>query len=1088
MYIKTVAGSGSVSTRWKNVAEFYIKTGASVWSRVRQGYIKVSATSWKRFFFEANLPGVTTKPSIRETNTGSGTMYDGPVATSPQYLDADLYGKDGVYTNYTSITSRRFSWADTENSATRSTVVFDDRFNTAGGITASTRLSLDEDYLFYEVQVNNGTGDDFINPVSNPIKLIKKEPALGPFTTSLTGNASPNSTLTFNYNLENYYYNRVEQGNSKIRWWRSSSQSPSGTLLKEETISATLTDSNSSSLSGQSTYTIAASADNDSYIVVEILAASSWTRHFAYGNEYQLDYFSTAKVQAPYRFSFGKTIYVGTNGYIGLDAGAYSAAGLPFGRAISVFVKDFTQYYLAEYSDSSVYYLYIKSYLYNTSAASSNALDYQIKFYNDPNINYCDVYIVRKGANVPSLSDFAPGYYGDYGQPDPKYAGMAGPYFIGQGTTFRVSFGDAAAYTGVGWTSVSDAIWDVIQTWSYPPGLDDDFTAVVSAANQQVQAPTNSSLPTLSTDTSNFSAGSTISVNTGTWSGAASYTYELLYSTSDPVLTTAATKTLVNTNQYLITLGDATASSYYFRPKITAWSGANQTGMSTIAYGTTSVRSTIIPTTSISVGSSTSTGFTISGFAAPIVSSISTSYVAIDEIYIYNSSQQLVSTITTGLPAVSVSNGSWSYTWTGHSGAVATYYAKVRVRSTDSDQTKFTTAFSNSISTSAATTTPTSLTATTDNNTKIALSWSGGAGDTYLFYWTTSNTFRPDNTSTYADFTTTNSSTCDWTSMVRGTTYYFFIRARSGTSPNFTYSSAWFPSSSPGITGKAPLYAPGTPTDLATTLVTSSRIDISWSAPGTSSTQDSASGYDIYYSTSSTAPSSSTTPSTTSTTTTKSITSLSQDTTYYFWVRATNSDAKSSWTSSINPKTRLTTPTLNHTKRYVYENDLTNSLTRISSSTKRQDWSYSAKIWYDLTWGANTSATSYDIFFADSTNSAPSDADGADYTSTSAAYNDYWNQSNRSTVTWYYWVRSRNSTNTSAWSNATGGPSTATVVSGLSLTLVNNSSGATSSASPGNASLTYTWSGVSTSALHYSRISATIAGTASGSVRSPGAV
>jgi hypothetical protein len=56
MYIKTVAGSGSVSTRWKNVAEFYIKTGSSVWSRVRQGYIKVSATSWKRFFFEANLP------------------------------------------------------------------------------------------------------------------------------------------------------------------------------------------------------------------------------------------------------------------------------------------------------------------------------------------------------------------------------------------------------------------------------------------------------------------------------------------------------------------------------------------------------------------------------------------------------------------------------------------------------------------------------------------------------------------------------------------------------------------------------------------------------------------------------------------------------------------------------------------------------------------------------------------------------------------------------------------------------------------------------------------------------------------------
>jgi hypothetical protein len=771
MYIKTVAGSGSVSTRWKNVAEFYIKTGSSVWSRVRQGYIKVSATSWKRFFFEANLPRVTTKPSIRETNTGSGTMYDGPVATSPQYLDADLYGKDGVYTNYTSITSRRFSWADTENSATRSTVVFDDRFNAAGGITTSTRLSLDEDYLFYEVQVNNGTGDDFINPVSNPIKLIKKEPALGPFTTSLTGNASPNSTLTFNYNLENYYYNRVEQGNSKIRWWRSSSQSPSGTLLKEETISATLTSSDSSSLSGQSTYTIAASADNDSYIVVEILAASSWTRHFAYGNEYQLDYFSTAKVQAPYRFSFGKTIYVGTNGYIGLDAGAYSAAGLPFGRAISIFVKDFTQYYLAEYSDSSVYYLYIKSYLYNTSAASSNALDYQIKFYNDPNINYCDVYIVRKGANVPSLSDFAPGYYGDYGQPDPKYAGMAGPYFIGQGTTFRVYFGDAAAYTGVGWTSVSDAIWDVIQTWSYPPGLDDDFTAVVSAANQSAPVPTNTSLPTLSTDTGNFSAGSTITINPGTWTGTNSYAYELLYSNSSPVSTSSATKTLVNTNQYVITNADATNPSYYFRGRVTGYGGFGQSGLSQSAVTDTSARSNINPTTTISVGSATSSGFTISGTAGPL-SGFGTTYANITSIQIFNSSLTPVATITSGLPTVNGTSGSWSYTWTGHSGGATTYYARATVAATDTSQTLFTTGYAGPVTTLTPVTTPGAVqnlsSSTITGGARISWSAPSSDGGSPIIRYE----IKRD---TFSYFSVGNTNSYDYT--LSGGTYTIYVRA-----------------------------------------------------------------------------------------------------------------------------------------------------------------------------------------------------------------------------------------------------------------------------------------------------------------------
>jgi hypothetical protein len=765
MYIKT-----GTST-WKNTAELYVKTGTSVWSRVKQGYIKTSSTLWKRFFFEANLPGVTTKPSIRETNTGSGTMYDGPVATSPQYLDADLYGKDGVYTNYTSITSRRFSWADTEDSATRSTVVFDDRFNAAGGITTSTRLSLDEDYLFYEVQVNNGTGDDFINPVSNPIKLIKKEPALGPFTTSLTGNASPNSTLTFNYNLENYYYNRVEQGNSKIRWWRSSSQSPSGTLLKEETISATLTSSDSSSLSGQSTYTIAASADNDSYIVVEILAASSWTRHFAYGNEYQLDYFSTAKVQAPYRFSFGKTIYVGTNGYIGLDAGAYSAAGLPFGRAISIFVKDFTQYYLAEYSDSSVYYLYIKSYLYNTSAASSNALDYQIKFYNDPNINYCDVYIVRKGANVPSLSDFAPGYYGDYGQPDPKYAGMAGPYFIGQGTTFRVYFGDAAAYTGVGWTSVSDAIWDVIQTWSYPPGLDDDFTAVVSAANQSAPVPTNTSLPTLSTDTGNFSAGSTITINPGTWTGTNSYAYELLYSNSSPVSTSSATKTLVNTNQYVITNADATNPSYYFRGRVTGYGGFGQSGLSQSAVTDTSARSNINPTTTISVGSATSSGFTISGTAGPL-SGFGTTYANITSIQIFNSSLTPVATITSGLPTVNGTSGSWSYTWTGHSGGATTYYARATVAATDTSQTLFTTGYAGPVTTLTPVTTPGAVqnlsSSTITGGARISWSAPSSDGGSPIIRYE----IKRD---TFSYFSVGNTNSYDYT--LSGGTYTIYVRA-----------------------------------------------------------------------------------------------------------------------------------------------------------------------------------------------------------------------------------------------------------------------------------------------------------------------
>jgi hypothetical protein len=69
------------------------------------------ATGWVKVYTKASLPDTTTSPTIRTTNTGSGTIYDGPVATSPQYLNEDLFGKDGVYTNYTSIFGRKFTYA-----------------------------------------------------------------------------------------------------------------------------------------------------------------------------------------------------------------------------------------------------------------------------------------------------------------------------------------------------------------------------------------------------------------------------------------------------------------------------------------------------------------------------------------------------------------------------------------------------------------------------------------------------------------------------------------------------------------------------------------------------------------------------------------------------------------------------------------------------------------------------------------------------------------------------------------------------------------------------------------------------------------
>jgi hypothetical protein len=198
--------------------------------------------------------------------------------------------------------------------------------------------------------------------------------------------------------------------------------------------------------------------------------------------------------------------------------------------------------------------------------------------------------------------------------------------------------------------------------------------------------------------------------------------------------------------------------------------------------------------------------------------------------------------------------------------------------------------------------TPTSLSASSNSNTKITLTWSGGGGTGYQAYWTGSDTTRPTDGSTTYDIALGSSSPYDWTSMSRGTTYYFYVRSiytNSGT----TYYTNWYPAAAPGASGKALLYAPKTPTNFAGTVASSSQVDLSWTAPTTGTSNDAASGYDIYYSTSSTAPTSGTSATTTSTSTTKSITGLSGSTTYYFWLRATNADAKSDWTSRLDKTT-----------------------------------------------------------------------------------------------------------------------------------------------------------------------------------------
>jgi len=840
------------STGWIEILSVFRKNSTG-WVEILNAYRK-NSTGWIKVFAKNLIPGIIVTPKVRNSS------------------DQDINNTTVIARVGDTLTGYRGSWSN-------SPTIYEDRwyFNqyTGGGSygpfspaqtnsTLVTTLAMNGYYIVYQVRATNASGSSDYVTSSNQARIVKYVPvATGNYT--LTGSAVVGSTL------------QAFESISPATWKQTTNLSgdtyPDSFEYEWSYENGTEIQSLAFNQTNSSSYLVK-SADLGNKIRLRVKGVNT-------GGEVYTSYLLTGTVSASYQFSFGNVLYVGTNAYIGLDAPAFSAISLPSGRTVAIHPKDMVQYRLAEYSNSTDYWLYYRSYLYNQSQTADNALDYQIRFYTDTSKKYCDVYYLRKGSNVV-LPTFDAGFWnsGTFGGIFPN------PPAIGTGTVLRIYFdGQQATYGGISWTTINDNVWKDISTAS----LDDDYIQVTTGPNRQAEVPVNTSLPTLTTNTGNFSAGSVVTINSGSWNNASSYGYELLYGASTPIATdSTATKTLVNTNQYTITLSDATASSYYFRGRVTAYAGASQTGNSTVALSTTSARSTITPSTSISVGTATSSGFTVSGTASPV--SGGSAYVSISEIQIWNSSQtSQVATITTGLPGVDSTTGAWAYVWSGGSSST-TYYARVKVRSSDSDQTTVTSGFAGPITTSAALTTPTSLSATTDNSSKITLSWSGGSGDIYMLYWLTGASSWPAQSFTGFDFTD-DASPYEWTSMTRGTTYYFFVRARNGVSPNFTYSSNWYPAQSQGVIGRAPLYSPPSFT-ITNSAQSSTSLSWHWTQPTPNSTQDEPTIWDWAITQNTSTPASwpnsiITRPTSGSPLVTSS---LNASTTYYLHVRARNAD------------------------------------------------------------------------------------------------------------------------------------------------------------------------------------------------------
>jgi uncharacterized repeat protein (TIGR02543 family) len=437
------------TTGWVEILSVFRKNTTG-WVEILNAYRK-NTTAWVKVFARNQIPGIISFPKVRNS---SGD---------------DINNTTVIARVGDTLTGYRGSWSN-------SPTVYEDRwyFNQyAGGgnygpfspaqtnTTLSTTLSHDGYYVVYQVRATNASGSSEYVTSSNEARVVKYSPvSLLPYT--LSGSPVVGGTLTAQPQSGSWKSTTSISGDTSPDSYEYEWSYSDGTILQFNSSNSYLIDSD----------------DLGKIIRVRVTGTNT-------GGSATSGYTSSGTVATPYSFSFGKILYVGSNGYITLDQAPSSAiAALPAGngRTVNIWNSDLVNYRIQEYSDSSNYHLYFRAYMYQNPLVRSSitALDYQIKFYTGQ--PYCDVYLVRKGSSVPAYIN-NPGYYsnGLFGT-----SGFSGTFVAG--SVLRVYFDGTtpASTSAASWTAIPDSVWKSIST----SDIDDSYVAVTTSANQGAVIPT----------------------------------------------------------------------------------------------------------------------------------------------------------------------------------------------------------------------------------------------------------------------------------------------------------------------------------------------------------------------------------------------------------------------------------------------------------------------------------------------------------------------------------------------------------------------------------------------------------------------
>jgi len=715
------------NSSWTEIKSIFNKTGSSSWTEILGVWVKTASSTWTRVFTRVLVPANTVEPSV----TGS------------QYLYGTLTGTLGTWTSPNGTNSYARQW---QRSTPSGSPIAPGSWSNISGATSSTYTTVDADngkYIRLNVTATNLSGS---STAASYETLITKYSPVALSLYSLTGSSIVGATLTATEQIGTWKSTTTITGDTYPDTFEYQWSWSDGTVIQSTAFNSI----------NSNTYTIVA-GDLGKIIRVAVTGrTSAYLDDLNRGSGYATTgYTSSGTVTNTYAFNFGNTLYVGSNGYIGLDNGGSTAASPGSGRNINIYSNDLVQYKLQEYSDASNYYLYFRSYNYQSPLvrAAANAVDYQIKFYTDQ--AYCDIYIVRKGSSVP-IQTQGPGYYssGFTG-----YAGIPGPYFWGAGSVLRSYFnGSTGSQSAFTWTAIDATVWKDITN----ADIDDSFTSVLTSANQQAPVPTTPTALSAAYD-----AGQIVL----TFSGGTGDQYDIYYSGTDtrptdkqefsdfPNVTSPYTATTLTTRDL---------TRYFWVRKSTGTLRSNWYPAAGGVVTRIPLFAPPVPNTPTTSGVS-KTNITVSWTAgtATTTTDAGTSF----EIYT-SDTNSTPATTTSGTTKTSPA----SYTYTA-SASPATQYFWVRAVNKDANS-----AWSASVSATPTASkppnNPSTPTAGTKTNTSIAWSWTAPSADsTHLAatgydYVVDSSTSDPTGAGTAITAASVTTS-----SLTKNTDYYLHVRA-----------------------------------------------------------------------------------------------------------------------------------------------------------------------------------------------------------------------------------------------------------------------------------------------------------------------